>query len=466
MTKTTKASFVLADFRLVSAESPELKRQVFTTSRELEYFSESELTTQTGYSKGEWWPGVVVKELIDNSLDACEQADVGPVIAVDFDGDSIRVTDNGPGIPGEVIHKIFNFSTRTSDKQAYVSPTRGAQGNALKTILAIPYVLSAERTGIIHIESQGLRHIVSVSTDHIARRPRIDYQSEQIVKTEGTSILLHGDSASSNRLAKEPHFLQKLIFDYSLFNPHANLVLRQDGQEQCFPATNAGWTKWRPSDPTSVHWYNLERLENLIASYVAAEGDGVRTRTVREFVSEFRGLSGTAKQKKVTAGLGLSRAYLHDLVDDRRLDREVLGQLLEKMRESSKAVKPEALGVLGRDHFRTRLTAPEDTDNTFRYHRAKGFDARGLPFVVEVAFAMTKDVLLRGLHIGLNWSVPLSNPVQQIKFALGDDADDYGLSALLARSRINIHHDPVCLAVHLICPRFTFTDRGKGSVNL
>ena len=63
----------------------ELKRQVFTTSRELEYFSESELTTQTGYPKEQWWPGVVVKELIDNSLDACEQAGVAPVIAVDFD---------------------------------------------------------------------------------------------------------------------------------------------------------------------------------------------------------------------------------------------------------------------------------------------------------------------------------------------------------------------------------------------
>ena len=444
----------------------ELKRQVFTTSRELEYFSESELTTQTGYPKEQWWPGVVVKELLDNSLDACEQAGVAPVISVDFRDQSVVVSDNGPGIASEVVRKILDFSTRTSDKQAYVSPTRGAQGNALKTLLAIPYVLSGGKTGTIEIESQGVRHTISVSTDHIARRPQIDPHRERIVKTEGTSIRLHADLASSNRITLDPQFLQKLIFDYSLFNPHANLVLQQDRHEPRFPATNASFTKWRPSDPTSAHWYNLERLENLIASYVAAEGDGVRARTVREFVSEFRGLSGTAKQKKVTAGLGLSRAYLHDLVDDGRLDREVLGQLLEEMQGSSKAVKPEALGILGRDHFRARLTAPEDTDNTFRYHRAKGFDARGLPFVVEVGFAMTEDVLLRGLHIGLNWSVPLSNPVQQIKFALGDDADDYGLSALLARSRINIHHDPVCLAVHLICPRFTFTDRGKGSVNL
>ncbi len=133
---------------------------------------------------------MVVKELLDNSLDACEQAGVAPVISVDFRDQSVVVSDNGPGIASEVVRKILDFSTRTSDKQAYVSPTRGAQGNALKTLLAIPYVLSGGKTGTIEIESQGVRHTISVSTDHIARRPRIERGTEEIVRTDGTSILL------------------------------------------------------------------------------------------------------------------------------------------------------------------------------------------------------------------------------------------------------------------------------------
>ena len=68
-------------------------------------------------------------------------------------------------------------------------------------------------------------------------------------------------------------------------------------------------------------------------------------------------------------------------------------------------------------------------------------------------------------HIGLNWSVPLSNPIQHTVFALGDEHHD-GLSALLAHHRIDIQRDPVCLVIHLICPRFNFTDRGKGSIAL
>ena len=64
-----------------------LNRQTFSTSRELEYFSEAELTTQTGCGKEGWWPGVVTKELLDNALDACEQAGTPPYITVDFLGD-------------------------------------------------------------------------------------------------------------------------------------------------------------------------------------------------------------------------------------------------------------------------------------------------------------------------------------------------------------------------------------------
>ena len=204
-----------------------------------------------------------------------------------------------------------------------------------------------------------------------------------------------------------------------------------------------------------------------MASYVAAESEGGRARTVREFVSEFRGLSSTVKQKAVTGRLDLSRARLRDLIDhEGKLDNQLLSDLLREMKAASKPVKPEALGVLGEDHFRQHLCNRDlGGENTFRYNRAKGIADDGLPFVAEIAFAPTGNELLHGLHIGLNWSVPLSNPIQHTVFALGDEHHD-GLSALLAHHRIDIQRDPVCLVIHLICPRFNFTDRGKGSIAL
>ena len=61
-----------------------LKRQTFHTSREMDFFSEKELTSQTGHARNQW-PFVVCKELVDNSLDACEEADIAPVITVKAD---------------------------------------------------------------------------------------------------------------------------------------------------------------------------------------------------------------------------------------------------------------------------------------------------------------------------------------------------------------------------------------------
>src|SRR4051812_5854238 len=117
-----------------------LRRETFQSDRMLEYFSPKELTLQTGHEPDRW-PDVCVKELVDNALDACEGADILPEIAIVVNGSTVMVTDNGPGLSASTVKSVLDYRTRTSSKDAYISPTRGAQGNALKTILAIPYVL-------------------------------------------------------------------------------------------------------------------------------------------------------------------------------------------------------------------------------------------------------------------------------------------------------------------------------------
>jgi hypothetical protein len=57
-------------------------------------------------------------------------------------GRSIVIKNNGPGIPAKTIDGILDYSIRVSSREAYASPTRGAQGNAIKTILPMAYVLN------------------------------------------------------------------------------------------------------------------------------------------------------------------------------------------------------------------------------------------------------------------------------------------------------------------------------------
>ena len=67
----------------------------------MEFFTEKELVTQTGHPVAEW-PLVIVKELVDNALDACDQANIAPRIEVTAVACGISVKDNGPGLPDEV----------------------------------------------------------------------------------------------------------------------------------------------------------------------------------------------------------------------------------------------------------------------------------------------------------------------------------------------------------------------------
>ena len=158
-------------------EARKLKRVPFTVSRLMEFCTQRELIDQTGHTFVEW-PLVVFKELIDNSLDACEEVGIAPVITVQVDDDRIAITDNGPGIPASVIDGVIDYSIRVSSREAYVSPTRGAQGNALKTIMPMGYVLDElcsgeEASAATLIEAHGVLHRVKFAVDHIRQEPKI-----------------------------------------------------------------------------------------------------------------------------------------------------------------------------------------------------------------------------------------------------------------------------------------------------
>jgi DNA topoisomerase VI subunit B len=167
-----------------------LNRTTFEIGRELEFFSEKELQMQIGHGRA-LWPVALLKELVDNALDACETADIAPVVEVTVEGDSFSVSDNGPGLPAKTLRESLDYMKRVSDKAYYVSPTRGQLGNALKVVWAAPFVANGEH-GLVEAWSQGLHHTVDVSMDRIAQRPAINYVHEKspFVK-KGTFIKIH-----------------------------------------------------------------------------------------------------------------------------------------------------------------------------------------------------------------------------------------------------------------------------------
>lgn len=446
-----------------------LERTTFEVSRELEYFNERELGLQTG-ANPEDWPFVILKELVDNALDACENASIPPVLKVNIEGipdnhgfAKIEVEDNGPGLKPQVVKKVLNFGTRTSDKEAYQSPTRGAQGNALKTVLAIPYVLSRSepKEGVVEIESCGVRHHITVQLDALRQRPHIAHDTTKIVKTGGCRVTVYTCLPGWERTK----FLQ-ILTGYHLYNPHVTIHatinvadiqpsgdIYQLNQAVTYEATNPGFEKWRPNEPTSPLWYESEDLHKLVTAYVANSLDGDRDLTLREFIAQFRGLTSTAKQKQITDQYpGVKR--LSDLKNGHGLNTELVDSLWYDLKQAAKPVPPRNLGIIGEDHFKNVL----GTDD-IRYSRKLGKGE--LPFVVEAVYQERDDDSISQC-IGLNFGTLLGgDPFMMYRLDYGKVTGNGNGIDGLARA-MKIHE--ACgstLICHVAHPRLRFADRGK-----
>jgi DNA topoisomerase VI subunit B len=447
---------------------PKLTRVAFRVSRLMEFCTLRELQNQTGHSYDEW-PLVVLKELMDNALDACEEAEVAAVISITVGPGSITIQDNAGGIEAETVESILDYSIRVSSREAYVSPTRGAQGNALKTILAMGYVLDRERddsinadaVGVTTIETRGVEHRIEFGVDHVSNQPKITHTTTPSPVTVGTKINV-GWPTREDRLPEQS--FKQLAESYVWFNPHLSLRGVWYGCEFVnVTATNRDWEKWRPRNPTSPHWYSESRLQRYLAAHVARDRDLGHRRTVRDFIAEFRGLSGTAVQRKILQEVGCSHQSLAQFFGVDQVNRAGIAKLLAAMRKYSKPVKPKHLGVIGADHLKQRFLAAGGNAETFTYQQRKGTTAEGIPYVVEFAFGLHQSGLTEGTAVtrkfitGANWSVGIGNPFRRF----GRTGE--GVETTLAKVRANAGQPVIC-ALHLACAYVQYADRGKSSI--
>jgi DNA topoisomerase VI subunit B len=433
-----------------------LQREVFRTSRLLEFCNRKELTAQTGHAPSEW-PLVILKELVDNALDACEEAGRAPDVEVDFSTRRgyIAVTDNGPGISVGTITDVLDYSVRVSSREAYASPTRGAQGNALKTILAMPFALD-ETIGVVFIESRGVEHRIKFAVDQLRQEPRIDHQMQPSERKIGTRVAVAWPDSASSILADATDRFLQIADDFAWLNPHLRIVTKRDGEVRGVrEPSNTGWLKWKASDPTSPHWYDLARFERYIAAHVRRDQDTGRVRLVREFVAELRGLSGSAKGKRVLDDTGMPRANLESLfAPDGAPHRDLIRNLLSACKKYSRPVQPKLLGLIGREHLLSCFRSAGVAEESFKYQKAVG-ETAGLPWVVETAFGYCPERYKRRIIAGVNFSVGIGNPFRSFRQYGGEGLENL-LTTLKASSA-----EPIVYVIHYTCPRVDYTDRGK-----
>ena len=357
-----------------------MNRTQFEIYRESEYFNIKELEAQTGQSYRKF-ADVMLKELVDNALDACETSGVVPEIGIHIEGFkylSIGVSDNGNGIDTETIERILNYQTRTSDKQAYRSPTRGAQGNALKTVFGIPFALSGEdrdKTHPVIIQSRNIKHTMLLWLDPTGK-VRTEIKRENIDFPKGTEI-------TTRIPGKDQEFdPEQWIKAFSLFNPHAtikftrisdeinhvkssdenegilknsdfeknNHVKSFDEKPQIFKATvdfPNKWKKYIPTNPTSPWWYGESDMKKLIFAYICEIEQGrLKDIKLRDYLKQFKGLTGTK------TGIICSKMDDIKMISDFKTKPNRISDLWEIMKSLTKNPSYKTLGMVGEDHFK------------------------------------------------------------------------------------------------------------------
>jgi DNA topoisomerase VI subunit B len=404
---------------------------------------------------------------------------VAPEIGVEVEADDetigMTVSDNGLGIPAEVVRKVLDYNVRVSDKAAYRSPTRGAQGNALKTVIGIPYALGSREPLVV--EAQGVSHRIRPWVDP-AGAVHFDYTSaEMLVESPGTTVSLQmpdgGMVDEDNYLAQDFDPLH-WVRSFAAFNPHATLAYqdKNDGSEdaEIYKSTHEGpFKKYVPSQPTSPHWYRAESLKVLVFSHIghARRSQGGRDLPLGEFVRQFQGLTSTAKAKAVVKRMGEGFTHLSDFEGN----EEKVADLLAAMQAATKEPKAKALGFVGEEHFETFFERIYGSVIEYKYVRKSGALPSGLPFTFEFALATLDEP--GHLYCGINFSPTFGDPLEGTTLA-GPQFRARGLQGFLSQAyalpstESAWYRTPasVAVAAHIITPAPLFLDRGKTRLDM
>jgi len=133
------------------------KTQAITSASSAEYFSKN--LQQVGFSSYTKAILTTIKEAVDNSLDACEDAGILPEVAVfveklgegtakNAESIRVRVEDNGPGLEAEDVVKVFG-EYLASSKFGRGRCSRGQQGIGISAVTTWAQLTSAKGATVI-----------------------------------------------------------------------------------------------------------------------------------------------------------------------------------------------------------------------------------------------------------------------------------------------------------------------------
>ncbi len=396
-----------------------------------------------------------VKEAVDNSLDACEEAGILPEIEVVLkqladDRYLMRVGDNGPGIVKSQIPNIFGKLLYGS-KFHRLRMSRGQQGIGISAASMYGQLTTGKSTRVI--SRPGPRrsaHYYEIQIDTTRNKPQI-VRDEQIdwVRGKGTQVEIEMEA----RYQRGRQSVDEYVRQTALANPHLTLrYTPPDGKEVVYGRS----TEEMPPEAQEIkpHPYGVE-LGVLMKML-----QGTPHRTLQGFMTqEFSRVSvRVAKEICEKADLkpnGRPRNIAQDESD--RLFKAINATKL--MRPPTDCIAPIGDELL-EDSLRKNVAAEFFTSTT----RPPAV-YRGNPFQIEVAIAYGGDIDAEGPISLMRFAnrVPLlyqPSACAITKSLIDTDWRNYRLS----QSSSALPSGPLVVMVHMASVWVPFTSESKDAV--
>tara|TARA_B100000683_G_scaffold35844_3_gene31575 strand:- start:2236 stop:4326 length:2091 start_codon:yes stop_codon:yes gene_type:complete len=242
-----------------------------------------------------------VKEAVDNSLDACEEARILPSIKVkvtkiDTKKDIIELVceDNGPGIPQKSIEKVFGQLLFGSRFHA-IRQSRGQQGIGITGVVMYSQLTTGKPTHVkSKIATESTAAVVDIGLDTRKNKATKSNSGRELWQLDNGEMKKHGLEVTTRMKAKYQKGRQS-VWQYlrmtSIVNPHAEITFTDpDGEIHHWPRVTErlpGKVESIKPHPHGIELGQLQRMltestDSRLSVFLRTNFSGVSTRAAKE----------------------------------------------------------------------------------------------------------------------------------------------------------------------------------------
>ena len=396
-----------------------------------------------------------VKEAVDNSLDACEEADILPEIIIEIiemgpDRYRVMVEDNGPGIVKEQIPNIFAKLLYGSKFHTF-KMSRGQQGIGISASVMYGQLTTGRPARITSkIASKRTAEYVELILDTQKNAPKI-LKSEQVEwkKEHGTRVEIDLEATYTKGSQSVDEYL-KLT---AITNPHATIIYTNPKAEQLIFARATEHLPVKPQ-PIKPHPYGVE-IGVMINMLHASEH-----RTLQAFLTDEFSRVGADTAKKICEA-----ARLLPTTKPRDMSREQADALMNGIKQV-KIISPptDCVSPIGADALEKGLRKEVNAEFYSSVSRPPSV-YRGNPFIIEAAIAYGGEQSSDQVSTVLRFAnrVPLlyqQGACAVTRSIIKTNWKPYGLQ----QSQTSIPVGPITILVHIASVWVPFTSESKEAI--